>query len=47
MSVDQQTASNDTFTLPVDSFLQEVTIAVSGQEPKLDVIDKTGLNYLD
>ena len=42
MSIDENAASSNTFTLPIDSKLQEVTISVSGQNPRITLIDPSG-----
>ena len=42
MSIDEKAASSNTFTLPIDSKLQEVTISVSGQNPRITLIDPSG-----
>lgn len=42
MSIDVQDVNENEFNLPVDSKLQEITISVSGQQPKITLIDPAG-----
>lgn len=42
MSIDVQDVNENDFNLPVDSKLQEITISVSGQKPRITLIDPSG-----
>lgn len=46
ISIDVRNRTAKTILLPIDSNIQEFTVSVSGEDPRIELIDPSGKNTL-